>query len=619
MIVLSGTPAESKPDELVQSLKGLHPLTLEDGVIHLEIDGTKGVLRDPHAGYALSDFENRAKGDSDGLTFQFGVKDLQGTLHYGFIAQNDSKFAHPVFFKTPSPIVNGKAQIPIHERLSDQHDMVGWQKSGFGLLGYRVVRSDGAILYDGRVAFEGKGPFRVAPTIIEGPWIHLHTDQSVTISFETDRPCQANLKIEGRSWNTAKHLTKHVFDVDGLQPDTRYNYRVQVGPFSEAYTFHTAPKPGSRQPFKFGYASDSRGGKGGGERDIYGANAYILKKIMAVAAREDIRFFQFSGDLIDGYLTNVDSTRLQYRNFKRAIEPFCRHFPIYFSMGNHEAVMSVFQVDGKPYALNRFPFETQSAEAIFSEQFLQPTNGPASEDGSRWDPDPNRVNFPSYEENVFHYRHDNVAVVVLNSDYWYAPYLKRRPESGGNLHGYIMDQQVAWLKETLHNMEKDPTIDHIFITMHTPMFPNGGHVKDDMWYGGNNKPRPTMAGEPVEKGIIERRDELLDIIVNKSTKTIALMTGDEHNYCRTTISDDMPRYPENYPHPKVSLSRTIYQVNNGAAGAPYYAQESPPWRQHTKGFTTQNAIVIFEVHGSNVSLTTTNPDTLETIDKFKLR
>jgi len=31
-------------------------------------------------------------------------------------------------------------------------------------------------------------------------------------------------------------------------------------------------------PFTFAYTSDSRAGSGGGERNIYGVNAYIMKK-----------------------------------------------------------------------------------------------------------------------------------------------------------------------------------------------------------------------------------------------------------------------------------------------------------------------------------------------------
>lgn len=140
-----------------------------------------------------------------------------------------------------------------------------------------------------------------------------------------------------------------------------------------------------------------------------------------------------------------------------------------------------------------------------------------------------------------------------------------------------------------------------------------------MWYRGNNDYRPWVNGKPLPKGIIERRDQLLEIIVNKSEKVIAILTGDEHNYCRTEIGPETNIYPSDYPMPKITLSRTIWQVNNGAAGAPYYAQEQTPWTPMVQGFTTQNALVLFHVEGEKIEMEVRNPDTLEEIDRLQLR
>ena len=178
---------------------------------------------------------------------------------------------------------------------------------------------------------------------------------------------------------------------------------------------------------------------------------------------------------------------------------------------------------------------------------------------------------------------------------------------------------MEWLEETLEMFEKDPGIDHVFVTMHTPAFPNGGHVKDDMWYNGSNDWRPFVAGRPVNQGIIERRDRFLDLVVNKSSKVVALLTGDEHNYNRVRITEKMVRYPEPYFPEKIKLQREIWQINNGAAGAPYYAQEKTPWSEHVKGFTTRNALVLIDVEGRKVSMRVINPDTLEPIDEAVLR
>jgi phosphodiesterase/alkaline phosphatase D-like protein len=140
-----------------------------------------------------------------------------------------------------------------------------------------------------------------------------------------------------------------------------------------------------------------------------------------------------------------------------------------------------------------------------------------------------------------------------------------------------------------------------------------------MWYQGNNLPRAVVGGTPVKKGIIERRDEYLKLIVNESPKVAAILTGDEHNYNKLELGPETEIYPNRYEMEKIVLNRTIFQINNGAAGAPYYAQEVTPWTPHVSNFSTQNALVLIDVEGSKINVRVLNPDTLEKIDEFILR
>ncbi len=570
--------------------------------------------------YKLNAVKGNPTGTNKGIAFNFGNESFSGKLYYGFIPYGDSQHPHPVYFKTSATITKGKAAIDILA-LAGKYDMVGWEKSGQGTIGYRVVAGNGDIVYDGKISFQGTGPFAIATTITEGPFINLLQPTGATISFETNKPIIATVSINGSEFFSPTAGTSHEIKVTGLSPNRNYQYKISYDQLSQQYSLKTSPLPGSRTSFSFSYASDSRNGNGGGERNVYGANFYIMKKIMALSTQQKAAFMQFSGDLINGYLTDEDEINLQYANWKRAVEPFWHHFPIYVGMGNHEALLKRFKSkDGNVnISIDRFPFETASAEVIFANNFVNPTNGPSSEDGASYDPDPETIDFPPYSETVFYYTYDNVAVVVLNSDYFYAPSQSYHHVTGGGLHAYIMDQQLNWFKNTLDQLEDDKNIDHIFVTQHTPFFPNGGHVQDDMWYGGNNSFRPVVAGKPVQKGIIERRDELLVSAVNNNSKVIAILTGDEHNYARTTVGPSTNIYPENYKPEKIKLKRTIYQINNGAAGAPYYAQEKTPWTPFVNGFTTQNALVIFNIEGKNVSMEVINPDTLEKFDSLKLR
>ncbi|MCF8303444.1 MAG: metallophosphoesterase family protein [Bacteroidales bacterium] len=592
----------------------------DDKGIYVEYQGKKLYAKAPEDKFKFEDLYGNPSGDEKGLALDFKFPELNGTLYFGFINYGDADYPQTVFFKRTAEINKGKAYINIADNFSGKYDMIGWQETGLGTLGFRIVDDKGRFLYDGKASFHFNGStFNYLPTLIEGPFVDLIKPNSAVISFETTEPIEAEVKIGDKTYPDQQSKTHHVLKIEGLAPDTKYEYTVKCGKLEFTYSFKTAPEPGSRNSFTFAYSSDSRAGQGGGERNIFGTNAYIVKKIAALAKSEDVAFLQFTGDLVNGYETSRERMQLQYANWKHAIEPFAHHFPVYESFGNHESYGYVFHdpESQRGFMIDHFPFGKDSGEEIFARNFVNPTNGPKSEDDSKYDPNPGEQDFPSYEENAFWYRYDNVAMISLNSDYWYAPSGSRH--TGGNIHAYIMNNQKQWLKETLQLLEDDATIDHVFVTLHTPFFPNGGHVGDDMWYDGSNKPRPVVGNKSYENGIIQRRDQLLDLIVNQSKKPVALLTGDEHNYNLLPITNEMQRYPKDYPHKKLTLERDFYQINNGAAGAPYYAQEKTPWMEHVIGFSTQNALVLIDVDGESVKVRVKNPDTLEEIARYTLR
>ncbi len=578
----------------------------------------KYYLRDPEKVYQLPMIEKSLSGSAKGIAFDFGRPGLSGKICYGFIDMGKARIPQPVFFWNDAPVSEGKAEINITE-MSGKYDLVKWELFGRLKMGYRIIDGDGTIIYDGKVNMKGKGPFETDVSITEGPFLNVLTPKSVIISFKTNQPVILSVEVNGMEFSDDQPVVDHEIQVTGLQPGTKYDYTVFCGDNAETYSFRTAPFPGSRKPFTFAYASDSRAGQGGGERNIYGTNAYMIKKLGALALQQGAAFFQFTGDLINGYSDDVEKTRLEYANWKRAVEPFAHYIPFVVGMGNHEAINYIFDNEtGRDIYIDRFPFATGSSEALFAENVVNPLSGLKSEDRSECDPDKNNMDFPAYEESVFCYTYGNIAMIVMNSNYWYAPTADLVRYTGGNIHGYIMDNQLGWLKKTLKKLEKDNNIDHVFVTIHTPAFPNGGHAADDMWYSGNNDYRPYIAGEPVKKGIIERRDEFLDLMINHSTKAIALLCGDEHNYCRMKLMPSTRIYPPEWSHRKLVISRPFWQITNGSAGAPYYGQERFPWSKAVKAFSTQYALCLFHIDGRKVTLEVINPDTLEIIEKVEL-
>ncbi len=564
-------------------------------------------------------------GTEDGISFDFKKADFRGTIYYGMYAKDGGKFPQPVFFKTPAKIVKGKADINLRA-LAGKYDIARYETTNKMKLGYRIVNSNGSIICDGKINIKGKGPFTVDVSIVEGPFVNKITEHEAVIWFNTNKPCNPVVEVNGKEFAALAKMANmtgdvhHEIRIHHLKPGTEYKYTVKYGDSEETYSFKTAPAKGNRKPFVFAFASDSRQGKGGGERNIHGANVYIMKKMAALAVAKGAAFFQFTGDMINGYSSSISETKLEYKNWKRGIEPFWHYIPFNVAPGNHEVVVTTFD-DGSKYGLSvdRFPYNSNSGERVFADEFVNYENGPVSEDGSKYDPDPNHKDFPPYRETSYYYVYGNTAMVVLHSNYLYTPSTYSIPDIGGNVHGYIMDNQLQWLDETLAKLSNDNDIDNIFVTIHTPAFPNGGHSGDDMWYGGNNKIRPYIAGKPVKKGIIERRDEFLNIIVNKNPKVVALLTGDEHNYCRMKLTDDTPRYPENWNHKKLHINRPFWHITNGSSGAPYYGQEKLPWSASVEKFSTQYALMLFTVEGTKVTLKVLNPDTMDKIEEIVLK
>jgi len=572
--------------------------------------------------------EAEITGSTAGIVINFKDENIAGHLDYGLIKTDNIKYPLPVYFKRNTPVVKGKAKIKL-TKLAGKYDFIDWEKTKKLRLGYRYINEKGQIIYDGNInlIINDKGEFVEDVYLIDGPMVNRLKDDGAVISFTTNKPVMAQIRIEEQVYSDVVPTTRHEILITGLKPQTAYNYTLTYEDWKEHYQLTTAPKKGCRGKFTFAYASDSRAGNGGGERNLFGVNAYVMKKMMQFAAYKNAAFFQFTGDMISGYNDSNDKQNLQYLNWKRVTGNYWHYRPVYVGMGNHESVERIFKrtdYEGHSYYLghifiDKFPFKKYSAEKTFADNFCLPVSDLKSEDGSEYDPSGKTEDFPSYQENVYDYTYGNLAMIVMNSNYWYASSTADIPLTSGNVHGYIMDNQLAWLKKTMAKYEADKDIDHIIVTIHTPAFPNAGHKDDDMWYGGNNEIRPYVAGKPVEKGIIERRDEFLDILVNQSKKFVALLTGDEHNYTRLVVNQNTPIYPENWTGKKLKLKRNFVQITNGSAGAPYYSLEKLPWTKNVKKFSTLHALMLFSVDGQRIDMEVINPDTFEIIEKVRLR
>jgi len=609
--------------------KSYSNITYKKGIMGVKKDHNFYPEEIPHPIYTYTKIVGaKIIGTKKGVILDFKDSRINGKVSYGLINVNNVKYPGPVFYKKTAKVKDGKVEIPF-TKLKGKYDFINWEQTHKARVGYRYINEKGQTIYDGRLnlKMDKDGIFQEDISLIEGPYINQVTAEALVISFKTNKNVIAQIRIGDQVYSDVVPTKTHEISIAGLKPQTAYNYAILYDDWKEYYQFTTAPKKGCRGKFTFAYASDSRAGQGGGERDLYGVNAYVLKKMMMLAGYKNAAFFQFTGDLMTGYNGSNDKQNLQLLNWKHAAGNYWHYHPVYVAMGNHESIERIFKrTDYKGHSfylghlfVDKFPFKKYSAEKTFADNFTLPVSDLKSEDGNKYDPSKHTIDFPSYKENVYDYTYGNVAMIVMNSNYWYASSTADIPTTSGNVHGYIMDNQLQWLKKTMAKYEADKDIDHIFVTFHTPAFPNAGHMEDDMWYDGNNEIRPYIAGKPVDKGIIERRDQILDILDNQSRKFVALLCGDEHNYSRITVTNQTPRFPKNWAGKKLILKRPFVQITNGSAGAPYYSLEKSPWRQSVKKFSTLHALMLFTVDGQHVDMEVVNPDTFETIENVRLR
>lgn len=591
----------------------------ENGVLKLTRRGETMTEAGNKDRFVLSKMTGDPTGVENGIRLDFHDPDLNGTVSYGTYRERD-KYPAISFLPKPVELKNGVALLEMSKTFNNSNDIYHFLENGKGIVGFRVMTSAGKIIYEGRVAFSGKGPFQVLPTVIEGPLVNLLSPTGCVISYETQVPVKTSVTVSGKTFEDDHAITHHEIAVTGLQPAKTYDYTVQYGDRSDTHVLKTAPEAGSRRPFSFAFVADNRSVMAGGEREFGQTNYQVIRSGLAAAVARGISFMQVMGGETTGNNPSTDGHLLEYANYKRAAEPFWSTIPVMVGMGNHEGNYQSFKSDtpgNKGLRIDQFPYETESGEAAFAIAFVNPTNGPESEDGASYDPNPNAQDFPTYKENVYYYTYGNVGMIVLNSEYWKSQDLT----VSGSPEGYVMDQQLRWLGQTIQMFEEDPKIDHVFINTHSSMFPNGDHADAGMWYLGKNDMRPNIKGVPVAKGIIERRDELIDVAINHSKKVVGFIVGSEHNFAVLEVTPDLDMYPKGYAPAKLKLNRKFFYIQNGGGGAyPYALMNNNPWAERFKYYSPSPTMAVFHVDGPSVTLEAFNPETFEQIcSDVKLR
>jgi len=165
---------------------------------------------------------------------------------------------------------------------------------------------------------------QAAPTTRVGPYLQNVTQTSITVMWETSEPADSRVDYGptaayGRQATSAQAVKIHEVAITGLQPETRYHYRVSSGgASSEDATFDTAIR--AETPFRFAVWGDSQ------------ANPDVFGSIAAAMAKAEPRLAVCVGDSVsDG----DDYAQWKERLFDPAAA-LMRTTPVYRAIGNHE-------------------------------------------------------------------------------------------------------------------------------------------------------------------------------------------------------------------------------------------------------------------------------------------
>ncbi len=534
------------------------------------------------------------------LSFKTEMACPAATVYYGTY-QPDQVLPQARYRKTARERMDELVQehsitINLADLMQENVDATGMKEKDGGVVVYRLEvynpHSSRSYFFDSRFAFRGD---KRIPTVIEGPFVDQVTETSAILSWDTDLATTGNAYVGTHSYSTGnEQRTHHELEISDLEPGKKYVYRIEIvhnDLQSETREHFFCTPARNLSKFRFATMGDSREGVGGGERSYEGVNFKVMERFTNDAFNKGADFIIHTGDLINGYTTSVLDFEMQLNAFKKSVEPAGHYLPIYEIMGNHEALIDVYADElGALVSLDKEGDE--SAEALFAEAFVNPTNGPESEtDGA-----------PTYDENVYYFDYAHCRFVVMNNNYWWCS----QPEKyGANLEGYVLDKQFEWLKQVFQSSANDSSIQHLFLLAQEPMFPNGGHVHDAMWYSGGY-PKDNKGID--RRYVVKRRDEIWKAFV-ATGKACAGVFGDEHNFSCTLIDSTV----------NADFDSPVWHIVSGGAGAPFYAQnKSVPWSNLVRSFSTQTNYLLLDVDGPNVILYVYG-FTGELIDQIRLK
>lgn len=156
----------------------------------------------------------------------------------------------------------------------------------------------------------------------KGPYLQDLAPTSITIMWQLDEARPAHLVVTGPGGEKTQDVTAAAISeamIEGLQPSSRYRYRVEIDGQSWEGEFATAPPVGADVPFQFTVIGDSR----------YGIEPH--RRVVEQMAKEVPDFVLGTGDMVDD-----GSRQDQWQQFFDVENRMLRDNVYFPALGNHD-------------------------------------------------------------------------------------------------------------------------------------------------------------------------------------------------------------------------------------------------------------------------------------------
>jgi 3',5'-cyclic AMP phosphodiesterase CpdA len=161
-----------------------------------------------------------------------------------------------------------------------------------------------------------------APMMLKGPYLQDLAPESITVMWQLAEPVPAKLTVTGPGGERSQDVgAARIVEarIDGLEPATRYRYRVAIGSDVWDGEFATAPPVGKDVPFSFAVFGDSRNG------------IEQHRRVIERVAQEVPDFLVGTGDMVDeGYRED------EWQQFFDVENQLLRDNVYFPALGNHD-------------------------------------------------------------------------------------------------------------------------------------------------------------------------------------------------------------------------------------------------------------------------------------------